>query len=75
MPVSKPAISLDGNLHLKVIGIPNKADLEVDLRMHKEEFVTRRFDLMTISFESLSYIYWHPRRVVPVLTDRGCRSI
>ena len=73
MPVPKQSIAVDGLLHLKVFGILNKADLELDVPVRKADFAVRRFDLMTLSFESLSYTYRHSQRVIPVPTDGGCQ--
>ena len=73
MPAPKQAIAVDGNLHLKIAGILNKADLELNVPVRKTDFAVRRFDLMTVSFQSLSYIYRHPQPVIPVPTDGGCK--
>jgi hypothetical protein len=73
MPAPKQAIVVDGNLHLKIVGILNKADLELEVRARKEDFAVRRFDLMTVSFQSLSYTYRHSQSVIPVPTDGGCK--
>jgi hypothetical protein len=73
MPAPRQANAVDGNLHLKIVGILNKAGVEFDVPVRKEDFAVRRFDLMTISFESLSYTYRHSQPVIPVPTDGGCQ--
>ena len=73
MSAPKQAIAVDGKLHLMVAGILNKAHLELDVPVRKEEFAVRRFDLMTTSFESSSYVYRHAQPVIPVPTDGGCK--
>jgi hypothetical protein len=73
MPAPKQAIAVDGNLHLKITEILNKPDLELNVRLRKGDFAVRRFDLMTVSFESLSYTYRHAQPVIPVPANGGCQ--
>ena len=73
MPAPKQAIVVDANLHLKVSGILNKSDLELDVPVRKEDFSVRRFDLMTVSYQSPTYIYRHSEPAIAVPTDGGCQ--
>jgi hypothetical protein len=73
MPAPKQEIAIDGNLRLALGGILNEADLDLHLPVRKEDFAVRRFDLLTTSFNSLSYIYRHPQPVIPVPAGGGCK--
>lgn len=73
MPAPKQAIAIDGDLRLALGGILHEADLDLHLPVRKEDFAVRRFDLMTTSFNTLSYIYRHPQPVIPVPAGGGCR--
>lgn len=73
MPAPKQAMAIDGDLRLALSGIPNQADLGLHLRVRKEDFAVRRFDLLTTSFNTLSYIYRHPQPVIPVPAGSGCK--
>ena len=73
MPAPKQAIAVDGVLRLKIKGIFNKADVEREVRVRNDDFAVTRFDLLTISFQSLSYTYRDPEPEIPVPTDGGCK--
>ena len=73
MLAPKQAIAIDGSLRLVLGGIPNQADLDRQLSVRKEDFVIRRFDLLTTSFDSLSYLYRHSEPVIPVPVGGPCK--
>lgn len=73
MLAPKQAVAIDGTLRIVLCGIPDEADLDLQLPVRKEDFAVRRFDLMTTSYNSLSYIYRHPHPLVPVPVDNGCK--
>jgi hypothetical protein len=73
MSAPKQAIAINGNLRLAVGGLTNETDLVLHLRVRKEDFAVRRFDLLTTSFNSLSYIYRHPEPVIPVPAGGGSK--
>jgi len=73
MEAPRKPVAVDGTLTMRIKGILNKADLRQEVRIRKEDFAVRRFDLMTVSYASPCYVYRHPRSEIPVPTDGGCK--
>ena len=67
----KKEAAVDGTLRIRIRNNYRNVNLEKEVPVRKEEFRHRRFDLMTVSFDSLSWIHRHPEPEIFVPVDGG----
>jgi hypothetical protein len=66
MPAPKREVAVDGSLRIRINSDYRIVDFEQEVRVRSEDFVKRSFELLSLSYRSLSWLHRHAKPEIPV---------